>query len=70
MISRVVFLIGLVFLALVIFGDSTYQTEWALLFGAFMAMAAAFQKDQTKKMRMFFLLPISILIVSFVFSFL
>ena len=68
MISRVVFLVGLVFLALVIFGDSKYQTEWALLFGAFMSMAAAFQKDQTKKMRIFFLLPIPILILGFLFN--
>ena len=70
MVSRVVFLVGLVFLALVIFGDSTYRTEWALLFGAFMAMAVAFQKNQTKKMKIFFLLPISILTVSFLLNFL
>lgn len=68
MLSRIVFLIGLLFLALVFLGDSSYQTEWALLFGAFMSMSIAFRKDQTTGMKIFYLLPILILVIAFIFK--
>ena len=68
MLSRIVFLIGLLFLALVFLGNSSYRTEWALLFGAFMSMSIAFQKDQTTGMKIFYLLPILILVIAFIFK--
>lgn len=67
-LSNSLFIVGLGFLVVVIFGDSANRTEFSLLFGAFISASVAFMENQSKLIRLFFLIPITVVILGFIFK--